>query len=468
MVEAGSSASGRAAVTRAAAWAAAREVAGAIRTDRAPAAGSATSRRATIAVSRRGATAAPRRPDIGRHRGPDTLRRVSLSAPAAQATEPFKKLSIFLPMWNEQDYIERAVGAAVTECEVLVEAGQILDYEVIIVDDASTDATPRLADELAAADAHIVAVHHPKNRKLGGAMKTGFATATGDLVLYTDADLPFDMAEVGQAVRLLRYYDADIVSAYRLDRTGEGASRAIYTFFYNVLIRRLFGVRMRDINFAFKLCRRRDLRPHPAAQRGLVHRRRADHPGPQAGLRGHPVRCRLLPAHPRREHAGVARRDPHDPAGDVPAAARTAPHRAVVRSFRRLTAEGARKATGRLAGSSTSSEICEQREQGIQASPAGARRTGEPSPLAAGRRCRRPRRRGGGHRAGRTGRSLRRGVQRQCGDGAPPSAAGDPSATSTSSPDVVVQTDPAVPKTHLRPRSRTARRAPRSRPSSSG
>jgi hypothetical protein len=88
-------------------------------------------------------------------------------------------------------------------------------------------------------------------------MKTGFATATGDLVLYTDADLPFDMAEVGQAIRLMRYYGADIVSAYRFDRTGEGASRAIYTFFYNVFIRRLFGVRMRDINFAFKLCQRK-------------------------------------------------------------------------------------------------------------------------------------------------------------------------------------------------------------------
>jgi hypothetical protein len=63
------------------------------------------------------------------------------------------------------------------------------------------------------------------------------------------------MAEVGHAVRLLRYYEADIVSAYRHDRTGEGSSRAIYTFFYNLLIRTLFGVRMRDINFAFKLCR---------------------------------------------------------------------------------------------------------------------------------------------------------------------------------------------------------------------
>ncbi len=169
--------------------------------------------------------------------------------------EPFRKLSIFFPMWNEEAYIERAVGYAKVACEDLIASGEILDYELIVVDDASTDRTPEMADALAAADAHVRVVHHPKNRKLGGSMKTGFASATGDVVLYSDADLPFDMAEVAHAVRLLRYYEADVVSAYRHDRTGEGALRAVYTFFYNLLIRRLFGVRMRDINFAFKLCR---------------------------------------------------------------------------------------------------------------------------------------------------------------------------------------------------------------------
>src|SRR4026207_1968339 len=85
------------------------------------------------------------------------------------------------------------------------------------------------------------------------------------------------MAEVSRAIRLMRYYEADIVSAFRFDRTGEGSLRTVYTLFYNFLIRRLFGgglplrtvapffchflirrlfgVRMRDINFAFKLCR---------------------------------------------------------------------------------------------------------------------------------------------------------------------------------------------------------------------
>lgn len=172
-------------------------------------------------------------------------------------TEVFSKLSVFYPMWNEEDYIERALTFGRRACERLIERGDILDYELIVIDDKSTDRTPEIADRLAAADPRVRVIHHEKNRKLGGSMKTGFAAATGDLVLYTDADLPFDMHELPRAVRLLREYDVDIISAYRFDRTGEGLVRAIYTFVYNALIKSLFGVKVRDINFAFKLCRRR-------------------------------------------------------------------------------------------------------------------------------------------------------------------------------------------------------------------
>ena len=168
----------------------------------------------------------------------------------------FKKLSVFFPMWNEQEYIERALGAAREACDTLVAQGEIGDYELLVVDDASTDNTGAMADEIATQDPHVRVVHHPVNRKLGGSLKTGFASVTGDLVLYTDADLPFDMDELIKACRVMRHYEADIVSAFRLDRTGEGYVRVVYSFFYNAMVRYMFGVKMRDVNFAFKLCRR--------------------------------------------------------------------------------------------------------------------------------------------------------------------------------------------------------------------
>ena len=136
-------------------------------------------------------------------------------------------------------------------------SGEIADYELIVVNDASTDATPRLADEAAAANPRVKVVHHPVNRKLGGSMKSGFAASTGDVIVYTDADLPFDMRELHKALRLLRQYEADMVSAYRFDRTDEGLTRVIYSALYNALVRVLYGVRVRDVNFAFKVCRSR-------------------------------------------------------------------------------------------------------------------------------------------------------------------------------------------------------------------
>jgi len=169
---------------------------------------------------------------------------------------PFQRLSIVIPMWNEEAYVERAVRAASEACERLTVAGSVLEHEIVLVDDASTDRTPELADALAALDPNVVVVHHATNRALGGSIRTGLAHATGDVVLYTDADLPFDLLELDRACRILRVYEADVLSAYRHDRTGEGPRRAAYSWGYNWLVQALFGIRLRDVNFAFKLVRR--------------------------------------------------------------------------------------------------------------------------------------------------------------------------------------------------------------------
>jgi glycosyltransferase involved in cell wall biosynthesis len=158
---------------------------------------------------------------------------------------------VVFPKYNEEAYARRAVAAARAVLE-----GALPDWEIVIVDDASTDGTAAVADALAREDPRVRVIHNPRNRRLGGALRAGYAAATKDLVFYTDADLPVDLEVLPRAVRLLEYQQADIVAAYRFDRTSEGLVRALYTFCYNHLIRTLFGLRVRDVNFAFKLFRR--------------------------------------------------------------------------------------------------------------------------------------------------------------------------------------------------------------------
>jgi glycosyltransferase involved in cell wall biosynthesis len=166
-------------------------------------------------------------------------------------------------MYNEQAYIRRAVDAARV---VLAEITH--DHEIIIVDDGSTDETGALADGLAARDTRVRVVHNAMNRTLGGTLRAGYAVATKELIVYTDADLPFDLQELERAVRLLEYQQADLLSAYRFDRTSEGLLRTVYSLIYNLLIRVLFGLAVKDVNFSFKLFRRALLERFPLKSEG--------------------------------------------------------------------------------------------------------------------------------------------------------------------------------------------------------
>lgn len=160
-----------------------------------------------------------------------------------------RSISLVIPMYEEEGNIEHAIATAVDALE-----GQ--DYEIVVVDDASTDGGPAIVRCLAERNARIRVIRHERNRRLGGSLRTGFAAARGDLVLYMDADLPFDPHEIPRAVRALDVSRADMIAAYRIDRTMEGLRRAIYSYAYNGLIGLLFGWPHRDINFSFKLMRR--------------------------------------------------------------------------------------------------------------------------------------------------------------------------------------------------------------------
>ncbi len=160
-------------------------------------------------------------------------------------------ISAVIPMHNEAPYVVRCLSAVQ---EALAHAST--DWEIVVVDDASTDETAAFVRARSEAEPRIRLVQNEKNLTLGGTLRVGFATATKDLIFYTDADLPFDAMLLAKAERLLRYLRADLFVAYRLDRTSEGLVRSIYSFFWNWLIRILLKVQVRDINFSFKLFRR--------------------------------------------------------------------------------------------------------------------------------------------------------------------------------------------------------------------
>ena len=160
-------------------------------------------------------------------------------------------ISLVVPVFNEEENLAHAVAVA---SRALVEFTS--QYEIILVDDASTDRTAEIIRALASADSHLRTIRHEHNQKLGGTLRDGFAAASLELVLYMDADLPFDPKEIGRAISAMEVTRADMIAAYRFDRTGEGLRRAIYSYVYNGIIGVLFGWPHRDINFAFKLMRR--------------------------------------------------------------------------------------------------------------------------------------------------------------------------------------------------------------------
>jgi chitin disaccharide deacetylase len=165
-------------------------------------------------------------------------------------------LTILFPMWNEEAIVPATVQAALEVGESLVVDGDVADFEILVVDDASTDLSGEIVDKIAANESRVRVVHHDDNRGVGGALRTGFGAATGDLVLYTHADLPCDLVELQRALRLLRSHRADLVSAYRHNRLGEGPRQYVYSVAWNGLVRTAFTLGVRDVNFPFKLCRR--------------------------------------------------------------------------------------------------------------------------------------------------------------------------------------------------------------------
>jgi glycosyltransferase involved in cell wall biosynthesis len=160
-------------------------------------------------------------------------------------------LSVFFPAYNDGGTIASLVITAVKVAGSLTP-----DFEVIVVNDGSSDDTPQILDELARLyPDHVRIVHHPKNRGYGGALRSGFAAATKDYVFYTDGDGQYDPAEMTVLWQQMRD-DVDWVNGWKISR-ADPLHRIIIGRVYHHMVKLLFGLKVRDVDCDFRLMRRR-------------------------------------------------------------------------------------------------------------------------------------------------------------------------------------------------------------------
>ena len=173
---------------------------------------------------------------------------VTEARPGDEATEPTRRLSIVLPAFNEEANIVEAVRRAKAAADPLCH-----EYEVVVVDDGSRDRTAQLVKNLQVDDPRVRLIQHEQNLGYGEALRTGFQACRMDLVCFTDADLQFDLNELD---RFLPWIDkVEVVAGYRLHRQDRFVRR-FFALGWNLLVRVIFYVPVRDIDCAFKLFRR--------------------------------------------------------------------------------------------------------------------------------------------------------------------------------------------------------------------
>ncbi len=160
-------------------------------------------------------------------------------------TTKYKSISVFFPAYNEEANVKKSVLQIKAVIEKLFNK-----YEIIVINDGSSDDTGKIADKLSEKYHQVKVVHHNSNRGYGGALISGFNKAQYDLVFFTDADLQFDLKEITKLLKFIDNYD--VVIGYRKPRR-DPFMRLVNAWGWKWLNYLLFGLRVRDIDCAFKL-----------------------------------------------------------------------------------------------------------------------------------------------------------------------------------------------------------------------
>jgi glycosyltransferase involved in cell wall biosynthesis len=179
--------------------------------------------------------------------------------------KPNKKnisLSVFFPTYNEEDNITETVRQT---DEVLRQITP--HYEIIVVNDGSSDMTRVIADNLKYRNPRVKVVHHEQNQGYGAALVSGLRAAKYDYIFFTDADLQFDISEIS---KLLEHVpEHQVVIGYRAKRR-DPFMRLVNAKGWNILNRLFFGLKVKDIDCAFKLFDRRVIDDLKIVSRGAM------------------------------------------------------------------------------------------------------------------------------------------------------------------------------------------------------
>jgi len=170
------------------------------------------------------------------------------------------ELSLVFPAWDEAGNLRHLLDRAIA-----IAASLTRDFEIVVVDDGSTDGSAEVVRERARSQPSIRLIRHPRNRGYGAALRAGLAEARGELVFFSDADLQFDLTELSLLLDHAR--DFDVVAGYRHPRRDPW-HRRVLAFGWGTLVRLLFDLPIRDIDCAFKVFRRPVLEAVPLASIG--------------------------------------------------------------------------------------------------------------------------------------------------------------------------------------------------------
>jgi glycosyltransferase involved in cell wall biosynthesis len=157
-------------------------------------------------------------------------------------------ISLVLPAYNEAPNIEPMVAEATPALEA-----NATEYEIIVVDDGSSDDTAAVTRRVMGSHPHVRLVQHPVNQGFGAAVFSGFTSAAKEWIFYTDADRQFVVSEIEKFVPYMD--DADLIAGYRAPRR-DPFMRVLYGKGWSMLCTLMFGYTVRDVDCAFKLFRR--------------------------------------------------------------------------------------------------------------------------------------------------------------------------------------------------------------------